>query len=130
MNQKIGAAMVVTVFFITVFTGCFEAECPDPSENKPILIGCILRHPGKYLNETVIIKGDFGTAQNDTWVETPSISFGSVPDGIDITFTEQVNTSLLTPWKLYYFTGIVRKFEQSDMGFHPYFLEVFNVEEV
>ncbi len=130
MKNVIIAVIAISVFLITILTGCFEIECPDPGENIPILIGCIFKNPGLYLNETIIIKGDYGTGQNSTWVVTPSIYFGDVPDYLDITFTEQVNSSLLTPWKVYYFTGIVREFEQSDMGRHQYYLEVFKVEEV
>ncbi len=131
MRIKVIAGIIFTVFLASILMGCFEADCPDPSENKPILIGCILRNPGKYLNETVIIKGTYElTTQNEPWISTPSIRFGNVPDSLDILSSEEVNTSQLILEDQYIFTGIVKKFEKIHEGRHAYYLYVTNIEEV
>jgi predicted lipoprotein len=130
-NKKISILSVVMVLLIigvVCLSGCQIQNCPNPDEKKPVVVGCILQNPDKYLNKTVIIKGVFGTNQNRTWVHTQSIYFGHVPDDFNIVMSNNVNTSILVPWKEYYFTGIVRAFTEGQEGFHQYYLEVIKIQ--
>ncbi len=129
MKKNIMIGTTVLTMLIVCLSGCQMVQCPDPSENKPINAGCIIIDPGKYLNKITIIKGIFGTNQNRTWIQSPPIYFGGVPSQLNINITEEVNTSMLVPWKEYYFTGIIKELYNEQEG-TDYIMEVTKIQPV
>ena len=131
MKKYIILIGVLTVILCVFLSGCQIYPCPDPSENKPVLIGCIFGNPDVYLNKTVIIKGWYNDKFNRTQVETVSIYYANVPDSLDIIISDQVNTSQLMPGNEYYFIGIVKIFEDYTYnlgsGPGPYYLECHDI---
>ena len=134
MKKQLLIIGIIVLLICVGLSGCQIQNCPDPSGNKPISIGCILQNPDKYLNKTVIITGTYGKNDNfnETWVTTPSIHFANVPDNLNLIFLEEVNTSVLIAWKDYSFTGILKEFGTEDKGtqMHPIYLEVTKIEAV
>jgi len=132
MKKQLIIVGIIVLLVAVGLSGCQIQSCPDPSENKPIAIGCIKQNPEIYLNKSVIIKGTYGKNDdlNQTWVTTPSIHFGNVPDMLNLIFLEEVNTSVLILWKDYSFTGIVKEFEAEHTGLGPFYLEVTKIEPV
>ncbi len=129
MKKQIIIVGIIVLLVAVGLSGCQIQSCPDPSENKPIAIGCILQNQEIYLNKSVIIKATFGRRNDSIWITTPSIYYANVPDSLDINISSGVNTSILIPAKEYYFTGIVKEFEAEHTGRHPHYLEVTKIEE-
>jgi len=127
MNKKIIIVGII-VLLVVGLSGCQIQSCPDPSDNKPIAIGCIKQNPDIYLNKSVIIKATFGKRNDSIWITTPSIHYANVPDSLDINISYKVNTSILIPWEEYYFYGIVKEFETEHTGLGPFYLEVTKIE--
>ena len=128
--KKISIAVYIIILIMTVILcGCQTQECPNPSDNKSMFIGCLLQYPDIYLNKTVIIKGVFSKQNDSFWIQTPSIFYANVPDLFDIDITNLVNKSILIAQREYYFTGVVKKFESGKTGLHPYYLEVTKIEK-
>ena len=129
MKKQLVIIGIIVLLVCVGLSGCQIQSCPDPSENKPIAIGCIKQNPEIYLNKSVIIKATFGKRNDSIWITTPSIHYANVPDSLDINISSGINTSILIPWEEYYFYGIVKEFEAEHTGLGPFYLEVTNVSE-
>lgn len=129
MKKIIIVTSIIVLIIIEVLSGCQIQECPSPSENKPIAVGCILQHPDRYLNKSVTIKGVYGGNSNfnASWGPTPSIDYANVPDSLNLIFLEKVITSVLIPTKDYYFAGVVKEYK-NEGGLHRVYLEVSKIE--
>lgn len=130
MKKQLILTCVIVLFICVGLSGCQTQNCPNPNENKPIYIGCILQNPDRYLNKTVIIRGVFSKQNDSFWIQTPSIFYANVPDLFDIDITNLVNKSILIAQREYYFTGVVKKFESGKTGLHPFYLEVIKIQEI
>jgi|GEM_PF-4820966 len=134
MKKQLIIIGIIVLLVCVGLSGCQIQSCSDPGDNKPIAVGCILQNPDKYLNKSVIIKGTYTRNDefNRSMVTTSSIHYANVPDGLNLIFLEDVNTSMLKSGKEYSFTGIIKEFEIRDYNYqlHPFYLEVTKIETV
>ena len=129
MNKQL-IIIGIIVLLVVVLSGCVEQTNTEQNNNElsEISLKDISEHANKYINQTVIVRGEYWRSYNATVYRIYDI----IPDGISMLAKETndiTKPALFVLHSQYKFTGIVRYGELPSLSIgSELYLEVSKIE--